>query len=343
MRLSIVIVTHNRPQLLLQCLHSLDLSLARSPFFNAQVLVIVNGEDQDSLSQLQRLSPTFSLKIKWKKIPRATPAAARNFALDLPLEEWVLFLDDDSSLPLNYFLRAQEILEKYPQMTVMGGPDQTPEDSTFFARALGEVLKSPLATASTRFRHSSGRGHVWADEKHFILCNLWMKSSAFREHRLRFDQRLFRNEENILLFELQKFSNHFLWAPELWAYHDRKKNMKALIRPIFLSGFYRMKSFLYYPRSFNWPYLMPTFFLIYLMALPFLPLWPFWVGLFTYTLLLIYYSAVIARKKGLALLPLTMVLHLCINLSYGLGPICALMDHLFDWPKRKVLSYNWPR
>lgn len=90
-RFSVVTPTHRRKQSLLRMLEAL--AQQEYPADHFEVIVVVDGPDDDVTSSLQQLRFPFRLRAVTQA--KSGPAAARNRGLDEATEPFVLFLDDD--------------------------------------------------------------------------------------------------------------------------------------------------------------------------------------------------------------------------------------------------------
>ncbi len=309
--ISVIIVTHQRPQTLDFCLKSLLQQKSVSEF---ELLVVLNGPDEASAKFLRQQNIEFIALEK-----RMTPAGARNLAAQKSQCKWLLFLDDDVILPRDYFKKALPHLEK--RIEILGGPDQTPPEADEFEQALGLALSSPLATAHTHKRHYKGKGNEEGNEGKFILCHLWILRETFLSAF--FDERFFRNEENVLLHVLK--DKPMLYSPDLFVYHQRKANFFKLSPAVFSSGRHRMRSFFLYPDSFKPLYLVPLFFVFYLLSLIFLSqIWAL-LPLVVFFLLSLFFAF---KRGGFSLGPMILSYQIFINLSYALGSFYGILESL---------------
>lgn len=305
-KISIVIVTFKRPKLLARCLDSIAAATGKPPH---EILVVINGSDSKS-SELVSKHSTQLIQLK----ARVTPGEARNRAAAKATGEYILFLDDDVYLPPHYFEKASEYYSS-SKVDVFGGPDQTATDACFFERAIGTALTSPMATASTRYRHQKATLELAGNEQNLILCALWIKKELF--HKVEFDPRFFRNEENVLLSQLQ--NPVIEYDSELWVEHKRKTDVLQLSRAIGGSGYYRMKMF-YHFKAPHPLYFVPLLFVCYLAILPFATSETFIFPLALYLLLNGITSLTLGRRE-LALIPFIMGYQFLINVSYGIGSL----------------------
>lgn len=322
--ISVVIVTYQRPQALAACLKSLQ---EQQGNFHLEVLVVLNGPDQEAEAFLSaKQCKTIVLN------KRETPAMARNIAGHFAQGTWLLFLDDDVELPQNYFSKAQELLNSQnDRIDVLGGPDQTPPTANEFERALGLALSSPMSTAHTFKRHQKEGRNLQGSESTFILCHLWIKREVFKS--VGFDERFFRNEENVLLFNLRQ--HQMLYSPDLFVYHERKSDFLKLFPAVFSSGRHRVKSFFLYPKSFKPLFLLPLFFLFYILSLGhFKEHW----ALFPLAFFMgasLYYSF---KRGGLSLGPAVLSYQLFINVAYALGTFWGLVENILSLFSKKKLK-----
>lgn len=260
MKYSIVIVTYNRQKELVQCLESIRKCPTSHPY---EVVVIFNG-DRTNIERFSRIYKDFSFYF----IHKTTPAAARNFAVTKAQGEYFFFLDDDCTLPTDYFTN----LSFDGNWDVLGGPDQTPKTSSAFQKLTGEVLSSPLCMGPTYKRHTkTDRYSTQSSEKELILCNMWVKKSIFAEDGFKFNPQLFRNEENFLLKELKESGKTLHYSPQTYVYHLRKENLEKLGAAVIKSGECRVLNFLTLPDRKELIYFLPLICLLSFIWLVFHP------------------------------------------------------------------------
>jgi glycosyltransferase involved in cell wall biosynthesis len=86
---SIIIPTHNRPQMLRE---AVDSALAQT-FRDFEIIIVLNGASADSAEMAHRFQGDARFKIV--EMEDSTLAASRNFGLGFAGGEWIAFLDDD--------------------------------------------------------------------------------------------------------------------------------------------------------------------------------------------------------------------------------------------------------
>lgn len=333
---TIIIPTFKRQAFLQSCLDSILKQVSE-----IEIIVVVNGTDESTVELLKNYDVTILIT---KGI---TPGEARNRGVEIARGEIIGFLDDDIELSENYFINLDAILSKYPKACVFGGPDQTFPFASHWEQAIGLTLTSPLATAKTSYRHLRGEVEVSdASEEYLILCNLWVKREVFTNEKFSFDNRLFRNEENVLLFQLKKAKKQLIYSPNLYVFHHRKGNLQSLIKAVSSSGYYRCLSFILYPSQISFHYMIPSLFLIYLLLLCFNLSTFFLLPIILYATINVLFSFRISlNHKTHRYLLRIIFIQLLINISYGLGFIYSLLRFSFLFlPRKNILikRMRWP-
>lgn len=262
----VIIITQKERQSLLQdCLFSLEQSLKKSKLHSINIYIVLNG----SFEKNPKLTHGSEINLHFinQSIP-IFPSSARNLALKLCKKDYVLILDDDIQLPENYFSSSLNFLIKRPH--VLGGPDAPISDEKGFQQLFSLALCSPLTFGPTHKRHQYSPDQknefIQGDESNLILCHMWFKREIFEEFQ--FSEELFRNEENLLLWELKKAGKVIEYNASLFVHHHRKDSFHKVYRTYLLSGFSRVRSFFLKPKSFNLLYLLPLFGLLGLVFFP---------------------------------------------------------------------------
>lgn len=309
MKYSIVVVTYNRQKELLNCLES----IARcASSYKYEVIVIFNG-DRAYLEKCAQIYKNFQMTF----IHKTTPANARNFAARQAKGEYLFFLDDDCLLPENYF----QNLDFNLGWDVVGGPDQTPKQSTPFQVLTGKALSSPLCMGPTYKRHTLTKEYdTCANEKSLILCNLWIKASLFKMEGFHFNIDLFRNEENYLLKELKNKGKAIHYNPLLFVYHQRKAGLESLGAAVIKSGECRIQNFSLMPQKKEILYLLPLVWFSLLLFMIFHPLSLTLAGFSLYTVAIIFYHLIVNKSFSVRYI----FLHYFILTAYAIGLVRGL-------------------
>lgn len=312
MKFSIIIVTYNRHKELFNCLESITRCQSQHPF---EVIVIFNG-DRTYMEKCSQTFRNFSLHF----IHKSTPANARNFGVSKAKGEYIFFLDDECTLPSDYF----SLVNFENNWDVLGGPDQTPAQSTPLQHAIGKALSSPLCMGPTYKRHTPRNGYQKnASDSSLTLCNLWFKTSLFTQERFQFLPKLFRNEETLLLKELKNKGKMLHYSPSMFVFHQRKKNLEGLGTEIIHNGESRMQNLTLMPQKKDTIYLLPLIWLILLCWIIFHPQSILGNGFIIYTVLIALYYMV--KHKGFSLRYI--LLHYFILGAYSIGLVIGFWKY----------------
>lgn len=317
-KVSIIILTHHRLDLIKKCLESIWLQNPHS--FDLEIISMINGLDVDTLRYFDQVKFEHPNFIYFQNPVGLRVGEARNQIINKAKGDYLCFIDDDIELPKNYFQTASMLMETYENLDVFGGPDQTKKTASDFQLILGEVMKSFLAMGPTAKRHNvKGKDTTEGSEINLILCNLWMKRSLFKEN-FHFPKDYIRGEENILLGQLKKSGKSLIYSPKLLVYHERKNSIKKLVRATYYSGQFRSYGFFDESSTFRWYFLIPQLaFLALLVTFAFCKQMTF-ILIGIYLILITLKSLQITTKiKKMGQIHLCIYFFIVYNFVYTLG------------------------
>jgi glycosyltransferase involved in cell wall biosynthesis len=322
--ISVLIATIDRPRLLERSVLSALAALNRRGFKEFEIIVGVNGPDEESRAVLERLRgvPGGNYIVPLEFGERLTPSACRNRLLGRVSGEWIYFLDDDAFVGEDFF-EKWEASPLRRTCAAVGGPNLDPPVSREFQKVTSWALASRFATYFSSARYT-GKGQArFCSEESLILCNLFVKKSALNEHS--FLEDLECAEENWMLQNVERENHRLGYDPDLSVWHERRPDLRSFARQVFKYGFGRGQIFRRRPSGLRFAHLVPVFCLAYTALLPAMMITkPHFLWLTPY---LIYSGLCLAfafRPAGRASLrtrllsaPLFPVVHAC----YGLGLI----------------------
>src|SRR3989344_6631072 len=197
------------------------------------------------------------------------PSENRNRGIKDAKGEILVFFDDDIDLDPNILRNAEYFFNKY-DYDVVGGPQLTPENDTFFGKASGLVLGSYFGSHKMSNRYKMGNLNLDADENYLTSANVFIKKNVFRKTQS-FNPDLFPGEDPELFSRLKKTGFKLAFNPDLVVYHHRRPNLTSLCKQSYLYGFTRIKKERVNGIKINFLlFLPPALFLIYLILSPLL-------------------------------------------------------------------------
>jgi hypothetical protein len=312
---SVCILTRGPSRHLDACLHSLARQ-GDAPSF--EVLVCSNG-GPDITDHVRALVPGAAVG----HVERAPLGAARNVLIDRAQGDWLLFLDDDVTVPPDTIRGLVTIARSHPDAVVLGGPNATPAGSSFFQVVQGAVLASMVGSGPVRRRYGRHPA-ASADERFFTLCNMAVRRDAM----VPFPTELTGGEENAILDELSRRGLRMHYDPTFVAFHERRPDLAGYARQMFKYGDGRGQLTRRKPASLRAAYAAPALLIAGLcVTVPLAIRWP--VALLP---LAVYLAAVVAEgakigrslrsvRGGLVASGLIPVQHAL----YGLGFVAGLI------------------
>ncbi len=252
------------------------------------------------------------------------PSKNRNKGIKKAKTELISFTNGHTLLDKNWSKKVKEFFIKYPEIDIVGGPQLTHKSENSFAKMSGFALSSYFGVGEVSNRYGGKILKLKATESDVTSANLICRRRVFTA--LKFDENVYPGEDPKFISDALKLGFRVAYSPEIISYNRRRDTLLGLIKQIFNYGQNRPKIEPLFETLKKPYFLIPSFFLLYLLLLPFL----FLINLFFIFPLLIYlllnflfsvYES-IKNKEFLWLLPL---IFFSIHLSYGLGFIWGMI------------------
>jgi succinoglycan biosynthesis protein ExoA len=253
------------------------------------------------------------------------PSVQRNTALRAARGEIIYFLDDDS-VPQPDNLRRAIDQFRSPEVKMVGGPNLCPPDAPQLQQAFSMTMGTKLAFGPSAARYRSIGSPRESSEKELILCNLLARRDAMLELG-GFNEKLYPNEENALMDELQKRGDKLIYDPDLIVHRHPRPTLKAFCKMLMTYGRGRAEQFRLHPTINSAANFVPPLFVVYLFAVPFLA-WRFPFPIFhvpLFVLPLIAYAFIVAFQalavvgKKVSWTPAISTLIFLSHILYGIG------------------------
>jgi succinoglycan biosynthesis protein ExoA len=256
------------------------------------------------------------------------PSAQRNAAIKEARGDLIYFLDDDS-VPEPKNLRRIMGHFTDPDVKMVGGPAICPVDAPALEQTFALVLAS-WAFGPSRARYTPVGTVRQTTEKELILCNLVSRRQALLDSG-GFNEKLYPNEENALMDELQARGGKLLYDSQLIVRRRPRRTLKAFAKMLMTYGRGRAEQFRETPTLGSALNFVPPLFVVYLVALiPLLKwkgaifLWP----LILYIALVLLQAAVLTRtgkiRESFSAIPLIVLTHVLYGLGFWRG-LCTTL------------------
>lgn len=255
---SIIIPVYNRPDELRELLESLNETKSMAPGSKNsswEVIVVEDGSTLQSRDVCNRFSDELELAYLYQE--NAGPAAARNTGARSARGEWLLFFDSDCLVPADYFDAVHKVLRD-DSIDFFGGPDRAAEEFTATQKAIDYAMTSFVTTGGIR----GGRRKL--DTYYPRSFNMGVRKVAFDTvggfSGLRF------GEDLDLSMRLMKAGYRSTLIEGAWVYHKRRTDLKKFFKQVYNSGMARIVLNRLHPGTLKAVHLLPSLFVLYLLA-----------------------------------------------------------------------------
>jgi len=273
------------------------------------------------MAEVRAVAPAFQLDYPAEKLEIIVargkqPSVQRNAALRAAAGDIIYFLDDDSrALPGN--LRRAVALFASADVQMAGGPSLCPPDAPKLEQAFALTMGAWLAFGPSCARYRKVGSLRATSEKELILCNLMARREAMLQLG-GFNEKLYPNEENALMDELQKRGGKLMYDPELIVWRRPRPTFGAFWRMLLNYGRGRAEQFRLHPTIRSAPNFVPPLFCLFLALSPFMQ--PVsCVALAAYGAAVLIQALAVTPLKKLHGLPAIAGLIFVSHVFYGLG------------------------
>jgi glycosyltransferase involved in cell wall biosynthesis len=222
--LSVIVPTFNRSARLQRCLAALGKQSLDPGSF--EVIVVVDGATDSTLSMLKGLAPVFSMRTIWQE--NAGQAVALNRGIAEARGRFCLFIDDDIVVTpacLAEHLRAQQA---HGQLVAIGQLEMAvPENASWYTRAFAEGWRRHYDTLNQGIEPIT-----WEDcysGNMSAPCKLLRSCGGF-------DTTLARGFDVELALRLERAGCTLKYLPAAAGYQDERKGFRELSRDIEEAG-----------------------------------------------------------------------------------------------------------
>jgi len=257
------------------------------------------------------------------------PPKNRNQGIVKAKANFVGFVNGHSALKSDWISQALLFFKKNPKIDIVGGPQLTSKDEKLFGRASGFALSSRFGSGAIYKRYQPSTENLRADETMITSANLICRKSVF--NKIKFDETIYPGEDPKFIEDALKAGLKVAYSPHIQVYNFRRTTLGGLSKQIFNYGRTRpQKEKL--SKTLKKPFfLIPSLFVLYLVALSWLLRLNllFIIPLYAYLILIIVFSFLGSLKnKNILYFFLLPIIFINIHLSYGLGFIVGILKNI---------------
>lgn len=316
---SIIVPVYNRPDEIKELLKS----LTEQSFKSFEVLVVEDGSDIPCEEIIEPFKDQLDLRYYFKE--NSGQGFSRNFGFTRAKGDFYIVFDSDCIVPPHYLELVNSIIE-VNRIDCWGGPDKANSSFSAIQKAINFSMTSFLTTGGIRGSRKSVSNYHPRSFNMGISKEVFEKTGGYRITRMgediEFSIRIKESGFNIVLIE------------EAFVYHKRRINITDFFKQLHFFGRARVNISRFYPKELKLVHLFPVFFLLGLIALPFLYLIStFWfqslLAVYLLYFFLIFSSALI-EERNVAIALLAVFTSITQLVAYGCGFISEYKRKLLD-------------
>ncbi len=216
MKISILLCTYNRPQLLNLCLDSI---ISKS-MYQPDELLIVNGGSSETTAVIEYWKKRFG-NIKHIKTKNVNLATSRNIALPHCTGDIIALTDDDVIVDSDWIEKIKRLHLENPKAGAIGGRIKGANSDSFLDRVADiAIFSCPEEAGYTRTVAGAN-----ASYKREVI-----------EKTGKYDESLFRGEDVDYNWRIQKEGYKVYYDPELLVYHRHRTTWRGLFDQVYMYG-----------------------------------------------------------------------------------------------------------
>lgn len=323
---SIIVPCRNEADFINRCLDSL---LAQDYPKNKIEVLVIDGASTDSTREIVESHTQKDSRIKLLDNPQKFTPISMNIGIKNARGGLITKSDAHTIYPADYISKCVRYLEEYKTDAVGGITHNVPAKNSLAAKAIVEVLSSPLGGGGA-FRRGGEKPEL-ADTA-FGIC---YRKEVFDKVGL-FNEKLISSQDIDLNLRLIQAGGKILLAPDIvLTYYPKQKTLTSFWRRNIWGGIWVILPLKYNSPVFKPRHLVPLIF-VGTILLSLIGAWFFtpliWVTvgvLALYLAAIIYFSLrIVAREKDLLLFPFLIFAFATRHFGYGFGSLIGVIKLL---------------
>ncbi len=321
-RISVIIPTRNRRELLQSCLISLKgLSYPREKW---EVIVVDDGSIDGTFAGVKEIKKDFPASLLCYQERENGISAAKNVGINKARGDVLIFTDDDCTFEPGWIEKLINHFDS-PAVGMVGGPDRSPKNSSFLVKCLDYTVTSLVGTGGVRRKEGIRMARYYPRG-----FNMAVSREAIEKVK-GFDETLAAGEDIDLAFRTGKAGYALRYAPDAGVCHYRRNSLPAFLKQMNTRGYSRVELIRRHKDLMEPSYLLPPLMVVLLILLLSLSIFSpliFHISLFLFCLYaIIVFAAGIEgsiRIKDIRALPVIPFLLFMQHFMYGFGFLRAL-------------------
>lgn len=316
---SVVIPTFSRPDELTELLASLEAQQNK----NFEV-IIADGSLDNSVRQV---TDQFHDRLKLKHLYRKGLgiSESRNWGVENAIGDYVVFFDSDCVIPPQYFKVVEEYLTVEP-LDAYGGPDKAGEDFSKKQKAISYAMTSFFTTGGIRGKRSHIGQYQPRSFNMGIRRNVFNSLGGFSGLKV--------SEDIDLSMRLYSGGCRVGLIEKAYVFHKRRSTFNKFFRQVFSFGSGRVDLQLRHGNALKPVHMLPSLFVLYLIAGIIVSLLSKTVFLVWFASLVFYALAILVdaslQNRSILVGLMSVNASFVMLTGYGLGMIkAALMRFIF--------------
>lgn len=249
---SIIIPLYNRPDEIMELLHSL-LSQTYQDF---EVIIVEDGSTRPAKHIIERYADRLDVKYFFKE--NEGQGKARNYGFERAKGDFFIVFDSDILVPADYLQKVKDAIARNG-WDAFGGPDAAHESFTPIQKAISYSMTSPFTTGGIR----GNKKHV--GQFHPRSFNMGISREVYEKTG---GYKLSRRSEDIE-FSIRMIQSGFKVGliPEAFVYHKRRTSFSQFYKQTNAFGKGRIDISILYPSELKLVHMLPAAFTVGLITL----------------------------------------------------------------------------
>lgn len=211
-RTSVIIITKNRPKLLIRCVDSLAGQTTRPD----EVVII---DSSDNPHRFRRKVDGFFLVYRYA--PDYSIPEARGIGMETARYPLVLFLDDDCTAEKDWVKKMVGLFSHHPSVALIAGSLVHVPTGSAYARIIRDIRKH-------RIRLAGPHGYLY-----FNIENCLINKEFINRRQIKFDQALLHEDFADLALQVNKTGGEIVISNGPKVYHHERQNLSSFLRQRF--------------------------------------------------------------------------------------------------------------